>query len=80
MMNNNTSSMIEKKANTIMKPKETLEGPGTAQRQEFGETPREENTPNLGAFTKALDKMSIATKMDVKDTYEQAPLNPQDID
>ena len=26
MINNNISSMIEKKANTIMKPKETLEG------------------------------------------------------
>ena len=30
MMNNNTSSMIEKKANTIMKPKETLKGPSIA--------------------------------------------------
>ena len=69
MMNNNTSSMIEKKANTIMKPKETLEGPSTAQRQEFGETPREENIPNLGALAKALDRTSIVTKIDIKDTY-----------
>ena len=75
MMNDNTSSMIEKKANTIMKPEETLEGPGVAQRQEFGETPREENTPDSGALAKALDGMSIVTKMDVKDAYEQAPLN-----
>ena len=29
MMNNNISSIIEKKANTIIKPKETLEGPST---------------------------------------------------
>ena len=70
MMNDNISSMIEKKANTIMKPEETLEGPGTAQRQEFGETPREENTPDLGALVKALDGMSIVTKIDVKDAYE----------
>ena len=27
MMNNNISSIIEKKANTIMKPKETLNSP-----------------------------------------------------
>ena len=27
MIDNNISSIIEKKANTIMKPKETLEGP-----------------------------------------------------
>ena len=80
MMNDNTSGMIEKKADTIMKPEETLEGPGTAQRQEFGETPREENAPDSGALAKALDGTSIATKMDVKDAYEQAPLNPQDID
>ena len=30
MINNNISSMIEKKANTIIKPEETLEGPSTA--------------------------------------------------
>ena len=72
--------MIEKKANTIMKPKETLDGPSIAQRQEFGETPREENTPDSGALAKALDGTSIVTKIDIKDTYKQAPLNPQDID
>ena len=76
MMNNNISSIIEKKANTIIKPKETLEGLSIVQRQEFRETPREENTLDLGALVKALNSISIVIKMDIKDTYEQAPLNP----
>ena len=47
MMNDETG-MIEKKADTIMKTSEALDGPGRAQ-EETKKTPREVNTPEQPA-------------------------------
>ena len=74
-INDEIFDMIEKKADTIMKLEETLIGLDIVQRQEFRETPREENISNLGVFAKALDKTTIISKVDVKNMYLYALLD-----
>ena len=79
-INNKLFSIIEKKVDTIIKSKETLEDSSIIQRQKFRETSREENISNLEVFVEVLDRVNIVIIENIKNIYKKALLNSQNID